>query len=75
MVIREDLIQLRKENRILNKKIKHIKCTLFNFRQNCYSEMLSFDQSFYLPNDSFNSLFDKLMNKFSKVNLNGGKNK
>ena len=60
--------EFEKENIILNKKIKYIKNTLFNFRQKCYDEMLSFDQSLYLSNDSFNSLFDNLINKFRKVN-------
>lgn len=67
MVIKEEL---KKENKIFNKKIKHIKSTLFNFRQKCYDEMLSFDNSLYLSNDSFNSLFDKLMNKFRKFDIN-----
>ena len=78
MKIEDNLIEIKKENRILNKKIKHIKFTLFNFRQKCYDEMLSFDNSLYLSNDSFNNLFDKLMNKFRKVKFNielkGGKN-
>lgn len=62
--------ELKKENRILNKKVKYIKYTLFNFRQKCYDELLSFNCGLFLSNDSFNNLFDKLINKFRKVDLN-----
>ena len=72
----------KKENKILNKKIKHTKNTLFNFRQECYSKMVSIDYGLYLSNDDFSKLFEKLINRFRKhskyipleIEMKGGKN-
>lgn len=67
---KEELIKkiliLKKENKRLNKKKDYVKNTLFNFRQKCYGEMVSIDYGFYLSNDSFNKLFEKVINKFRK---------
>jgi len=68
---KKEMIQievLKKENKILSKKIKHTKNILFRFRQKCYSEMVTDDNSYFVISmETFNNLFEKLMNKFRKV--------
>ena len=64
---------LKKENKLLQKKIKHTKNILFNFKQECYDQMLSFDHGLFLSNESFNKLFEKLINKFRKYKKGGKK--
>ena len=70
--LKKQIEDLKKENKILNKKRKYIKNTLFNFRQKCYSEMVTDDNSYFVISmETFNNLFENLMNKFRKVK--GGK--
>lgn len=60
-------IELKKENKRLNKKKDYIKNTLFNFRQKCWDKMVVIDSKLFLPNQEFNVLFEKLINKFRNV--------
>ena len=57
----------KKENRALNKKIKHTKNILFNFRQECFDKMRVVNSELFLPNQEFNTLFEKLIDKFGKA--------
>ena len=58
------LLDYKKENRALNKKIKHTKNILFNFRQECFDKMRVIDSELILTDDDFNILFEKLIDKF-----------
>ena len=60
------LLDYKKENRALNKKIKHTKDILFNFRKKCFDNMVVVNSELFLPNNDFNILFDKLIDKFRK---------
>ena len=71
--LRVSLENYKRENKKLNKKIKYIKNTLFNFRQSCYDEMVvinsegnKFSSYLVLTNDTFNKLFERLIRKFRK---------
>jgi len=64
--LRVSLDNYKRENKKLNKKIKYIKNTLFNFRQSCYDEMVVINSYLVLTNDTFNKLFERLIIKFRK---------
>ena len=64
--LRVSLENYKRENKKLNKKIKYIKNTLFNFRQSCYDEMVVINSELVLTNDTFNKLFERLIRKFRK---------
>ena len=68
--LRVSLENYKRENKKLNKKIKYIKNTLFNFRQSCYDEMVVINSELVLTNDTFNKLFERLIRKFRKFHSN-----
>ncbi len=55
--------ELLKENKALLKRRKYIQNALFNFRSKCWNKMVVVDSELFLPNEEFNALFEKLLNK------------
>jgi len=58
---------MKKEIKESLKKKQYIKNILINWRKECYGEMVLIDSYLVLTNDSFNEMFEKLMNKLKKV--------
>ena len=61
--------ELLKENKVLLKRKKYIQNALFNFRGKCWNKMVVVDSELFLPNEEFNALFEKLINKISPEKL------